>query len=166
MAQTAALANADSTTKDLDRFRQYLRRGAPGPRAYVVLLGLQTLDPPDLLRAVKKGLPYRTFDHFRQNTSLSLERVLDLINMPRRTLSRRKREGRFLPGESDRLLRASRVFGKTLALFEGDREAATEWLTTAQTALGGAAPLDLAKSEVGALEVEHLLGRVEHGVFS
>ena len=81
-------------------------------------------------------------------------------------MTRRKREGRFLPEESDRLLRASRLFGKALQLFEGDRDAATEWLTTAQPGLGGIVPLDLAKSEVGVLEVERLIGRLEHGVFS
>ena len=154
------------TNKDLDRFRQYLRRGAPGPHAYVILIGLETFDPVDLLRAVKKGLPYRTFERFRRNTSLSFERLTDLIDIPRRTMTRRKREGRLLPSESDRLLRASRLFGKTLELFEGDRNAATEWLTIAQPALGGAVPLDLVKSEVGAREVERLVGRLEHGVFS
>ena len=154
------------TNKDLERFRQYLRRGAPGPHAYVILIGLEMFEPLDLLRAVKKGLPYRTFERFRRNTSLSFERVSDLIDIPRRTMTRRKREGRFLPDESDRLLRASRLFGKTLELFEGDRDAATEWLTTAQLALGGAVPLDLANSEVGSREVERLVGRLEHGIFS
>ena len=156
----------DTPTKDLDRFRQYLRRGAPGPHAYVILLGLETFDPRDLLRAVKKGLSYRTFERFRRNTSLSFERITGLIDIPRRTMTRRKRDGRFLPDESDRLLRASRLFGKTLELFEGDRDAATEWLTAAQPALGGSVPLDLAKSEVGAREVERLVARLEHGVFS
>lgn len=156
----------DTPTKDLERFRQYLRRGAPGPHAYVTLLGLETFDPPDLLRAVKKGLPYRAFERFRRNTSLSFERVTDLIDIPRRTMTRRKRDGRFLPDESDRLLRASRLFGKTLELFEGDRDAATEWLTTAQPALGGTIPLDLARTEIGAREVERLVGRLEHGVFA
>ena len=155
-----------TSTKDLDRFRQYLRRGAPGPHAYVILLGLNAFDAPDLLRAVRKGLSYRAFERFRQNTALSFECVTDLIDIPRRTMTRRKREGRFLPDESDRLLRASRIFGKALQLFEGDRDAATEWLTAAQPALGGTVPLDLAKSEVGALEVERLIGRLEHGVFS
>ncbi len=156
----------DTPTTDLDRFGQYVRRGATGPYAYVILLGLETFDPPDLLRAVKKGLSYRTFERFRRNTSLSFERITDLIDIPRRTMTRRKREGRFLPHESDRLLRASRLFGKTLELFEGDRDAATEWLTTAQPALGGTVPLDLARSEVGAREVERLVGRLEHGAFS
>ncbi len=160
------LRRVDTRTKDLDRFRQYLRRGAPGPHAYVILLGLDTFDGPDLLRSMRKGLSYRTFERFRRNTSLSFERVADLIDIPRRTMTRRKREGRFLPDESDRLLRASRLFAKTLELFAGDRNAATEWLTTAQPALGGSVPLDLAKSEVGAREVERLVGRLEHGVFS
>jgi putative toxin-antitoxin system antitoxin component (TIGR02293 family) len=132
----------------------------------VILIGFETFDPLDLLRAVKKGLPYRAFERFRLNTSLSFERLTDLIDIPRRTMTRRKREGRFLPNESDRLLRASRLFGKTLELFECDRDAATDWLTTPQPALGGAVPLDVAKSEVGAREVERLVGRIEHGVFS
>jgi len=163
--ETVPHRSVDATTKDLDRFRQYLRRGAPGPHAYVVLLGLGTFDPLALLRAVKKGLSYRTFERFRRNTSLSFERATNLIDIPRRTMTRRKRDGRFLPDESDRLLRASRLFGKTLELFEGDRDAATEWLTTAQPALGGTIPLDVARTEVGAREVERLVGRLEHGVF-
>jgi putative toxin-antitoxin system antitoxin component (TIGR02293 family) len=153
-------------TKDLDRFEHHVRRGTPGSHAYVILLGLDTFDPAALLRAVKKGLSYRTFERFRRNTSLSFERVSVLIDISRRTMTRRKREGRFLPDESDRLLRASRLFARTLELFEGDRDAATEWLTTAQPSLGGTVPLDLAKSELGAREVEQLIGRLEHGVFS
>jgi len=132
----------------------------------VILIGLETFDPLDLLRAVKKGLPYRAFERLRRNTSLSFERLTNLIDIPRRTMTRRKNEGRFLPDESDRLLRASRLFGKALELFEGDRNAATDWLTTAQPALGGAVPLDLAKNEVGSREVERLVGRIEHGIFS
>jgi putative toxin-antitoxin system antitoxin component (TIGR02293 family) len=51
-------------------------------------------------------------------------------------------------------------------LFEGDRDAAVEWLTTPQTALGDRVPLDLARTEIGAREVERLVGRLDHGVFS
>lgn len=158
--------SVDTPTKDLERFGQFLRRGAPEPHAYVTLLGLDTFDAPDLLRALKKGLPYRVFERFRRNSALSFTSVTDLIDIPRRTMTRRKREGRFLPNESDRLIRAARLFGKTLELFEGNREAATQWLTSTQPALGGAVPLDLARSEVGAREVERLVGRLEHGVFS
>jgi putative toxin-antitoxin system antitoxin component (TIGR02293 family) len=170
MAKTVPTATAhdrsDTSTKDLERFRHQLRRGAPGPHAYVVLLGLETFDAPALLRAVDRGLAYRTFERLRRNTSLPFDRLIALIHIPRRTLTRRKDEGRFLPDESDRLLRAARLFGKALQLFEGDRDAAAEWLTTAQPALGGSIPLDLARTEVGGQEVERLVGRLEQGVFS
>jgi hypothetical protein len=37
----------DTAKTDLDRFRQYLQRGAPGPHA-MILLGLEAFDYPDL----------------------------------------------------------------------------------------------------------------------
>jgi len=40
-----------------------------------------------------------------------------------------------------------------------------DWLTRAQPALGGAIPLELAKTGLGTREVEALIGRLEHGVF-
>lgn len=157
---------AEPKTKDVERFLKFVRSGGPGPHSYVVLLGLDTFDASELLRAVKKGLAYRTFERFRRNTSLSAESVMLLVNIPRRTLTRRKREGRFLPDESDRLLRASRLFAKALELFEGNADAASEWLASSQPALGGATPLELAKTEIGTIEIERLIGRLEHGVFT
>ena len=59
-----------------------------------------------------------------------------------------------------------RVFGRALELFEGDSQAAERWLSSPRAALGGATPLELAKTEAGAREVEALIGRLEHGVFS
>jgi putative toxin-antitoxin system antitoxin component (TIGR02293 family) len=152
--------------KGFERFREYLDRGVPGPNSYVVLLGLDTLDSPSLMRVAERGIPYGTFDQFRQNTSLSVEETMTFIGIPRRTLTRRKREGTFPPDEADRLLRSARLFARTLELFDGDRDAAAAWLTTPQPGLGGRRPLDLARSDVGAREVERLVGRLEHGVFS
>ena len=59
-----------------------------------------------------------------------------------------------------------RVLGKALKMFEGDSRAAERWLSSPRRALGGATPLELAKTEAGAREVEALIGRLEHGVFS
>ena len=150
----------------LDRFRRFLEAGSPGVNSYVVLLGLETFDSLQLLRSVERGLPYRAFERLIANTSLPSDAALVLVNIPQRTLTRRKREGRFHQDESDRLVRASRIFAHALSLFEGDRDAAKHWLSEPQKALGGAIPLALARTEVGALEVERLLSRLEHGVFT
>jgi uncharacterized protein (DUF2384 family) len=40
------------------------------------------------------------------------------------------------------------------------------WLKFPQRGLGGAVPLDYAETEVGAREVDNLLGRIDYGVYS
>jgi len=164
-AGVAARDAAESVSRDIGRFRSFLAHGSPGTHAYVVLLGLDTFDASDLLRAQKKGFSYRVLERLQRNMALPLEAVTDLVDIPRRTLARRKREGKLLPEESDRLLRAARLFGRALTLFEGDRDAASDWLTRPQPALGGAVPIALAKSDFGTREVETLVDRLEHGVF-
>jgi len=167
IARAARLGvRSEAAFPDVGRFRGFLARGGPGAHAYVVLLGLDVFDTQQLLRAVKNGLPFRALERFQHNTGLGFDVLIDLVDIPRRTLARRKRDSRLAPDESDRLLRASRVFARALALFEGDREAATEWFTARQPALGGAVPIALAKTDLGAREVEALAGRLEHGIFS
>jgi len=148
------------------RFVHLLEKGQPGANSYVVLLGLDTFDSRQLLQSVERGFPYATFEHLVANTSLQPDETLRLVDIPSRTLTRRRSEGRFHQDESDRLLRASRIFAHALRLFEGDREAAKAWLSRPQKAIGGLTPLSVARTEVGALEVERLIGRLEHGVFT
>jgi putative toxin-antitoxin system antitoxin component (TIGR02293 family) len=118
------------------------------------------------MRAIAKGLPWKAFERFVANIDLPADLIADVIGVPRRTLARRKVEGRFKPDESDRLLRLARVFAKSLHLFDGDREAAKLWLTDVNIALGGVAPLDYARNSIGADEVEALVDRIEYGIFS
>jgi putative toxin-antitoxin system antitoxin component (TIGR02293 family) len=79
---------------------------------------------------------------------------------------RRKASGRLQPDESERLLRISSVFERALELFEGDVQRARRWLSTPSKELDGTSPLDFARTEIGAREVEDLIGRLEHGVFT
>ncbi len=81
-------------------------------------------------------------------------------------MARRKAAGRLAPDESERLLRISTVFEKTVDLFEGDVAGAVAWLTSPKRALGRETPLAYSRTELGAREVEDLIGRLEHGVFS
>ena len=46
------------------------------------------------------------------------------------------------------------------------RESAAEWLKTPNLSLGDKTPLEYADTEVGAREVENLLGRIDYGVYS
>ena len=155
---------ATTAGPDVERLRRFFRDGAPGPNAHVVLLGLSAFDTFDLVHAIQKGFRYQTFERFRRNIALPVETIMALVNIPRRTLTRRKLEGRFAPEESDRLVRASRVYSKALQLFDGDSQAASHWLVVPQRGLGGGIPVALSSTDVGAREVERLIDRLEHGV--
>jgi type IV pilus assembly protein PilB len=128
-----------------------------GPHGYVALLGLMTFELPELLRSIEGGLPYRVFDAFVEHTGFPAERVAEFADIQRRTLHDRRDEGRFTRDESDRLVRAARIFGGALALFDGDRATASAWLMSGQPALGGSIPIELARTDLGAREVEAAL---------
>ena len=164
--QSAAtvLPHVGAGTADLNEMLSRIRSRRTEGHFYVALLGLRTYEPLALDRQVRKGLGYASFARFQRNTGLPAGAIAELIQVPSRTLTRRKSEGRFAPEESDRLVRASRVFGRAMELFEGDGDAARSWLTARQSALGGMAPLELAGTDVGAGEVESLIGRLEHGI--
>jgi putative toxin-antitoxin system antitoxin component (TIGR02293 family) len=159
-------ARANKVPDALMLFQKYSSAAAPAPNYYASLLGFRKFDWPHLLQAVEEGFPYDAFERLRENTGLSADDVAAWLQLAPRTLTRRKQQGSFAPDESDRILRAARVLGRALELFDGDREAAVEWLQTPQRALAGIAPVDVARTEVGAREVENLIGRLEHGVFS
>lgn len=67
--------------------------------------------------------------------------------------------------ESDALTRHINLLRKACEAF-GDFKSARTWLKTAQPGLGNAIPIELARTSVGAREVEKLLTRIEHGVYA
>ncbi len=155
-----------TVSADVRRFQKFLRNGMPGPHAYVILLGLSRFDFHGLIEQIEKGFPYSALERLQKNTGLTTEQILDLLQIPRRTLARRKTAGRLTAEESDRLARLARVYARTLWFFDGDVEAATSWLNEAQFAFGGTRPLEMTRTDVGALEVERLIGQLEHGILA
>jgi len=135
-------------------------------KARATTLGIDVGDSMAVVRLVRAGFSYKRLVFFQRATGLPWSEISRFAAIPSRTLTRRQSEGRLQPDESDRVLRASRLFDRASELFEGDREAARKWLRSPQAGLGGETPMDFASTEVGAHEVERLLGRLEHGVFA
>jgi putative toxin-antitoxin system antitoxin component (TIGR02293 family) len=128
-------------------------------------IGVKAKNALDLVERINAGLTYRSFEKLRKEMGLTAQELGDLVQIAPRTLTRRKVTGRFRADESDRLLRASRIYGEALNLLEGDADSARQWLNSPKHALNGKTPLELAATEVGAREVEFLIGRLERGVF-
>lgn len=153
-----------SRPKAVDRYWRQVTTDPHRAHAYVALLGLRTYDTAQLHSRVREGLSYEAFERLRRVLNLPAAATARLVQIPPRTLARRKEAKRLEPVESDRLIRLSRLVGLALQLFEGDLEEMRSWLTTGHAALGDQTPLEFATTEVGAREVENLIGRLEHGI--
>ena len=114
---------------------------------------------------IQAGLSYRAVENLQRALHIPLETMASVLGMSRATLHRRKNQGKIDQNESERLVRYQRLLEKADDVF-GDVASAREWLTHKQPGLGGAVPLDFARTEIGAREVENLLGRIEYGVYS
>jgi putative toxin-antitoxin system antitoxin component (TIGR02293 family) len=129
-------------------------------------LGLTAANSAELIRQLERGFSFKTLHALETRSGLALSRLASIIGIPERTLARRKASGKLTPEESERLLRISAVFEGAVDLFEGDVAAAVNWLTSPRKTFGDRAPLAYARTELGAREVENLIGRLEHGIFS
>jgi len=140
------------------------RKVSPGEREGG--LGLAVGSVAELIQQVERGFSYKTLHALESKSGIPSPALAGMAGIPERTLARRKAAGKFTPEESERLLRLSRVFELAVELCEGDNAAALRWLTAPRKALEGNTPLAYARTEVGAREVEDLIGRLEEGVFS
>ncbi len=121
--------------------------------------------PMTLVEVLRKGLPYPSLEAVMRTLGLSREEASEILMLPMRTLVRRKRQRRLRADESDRLYRLARVASRAVEVL-GSVDAAGRWLRHSNRALGGVVPLELLDTEAGAEEVEHVLGRIEWGVYS
>ena len=116
-----------------------------------------------VIARLKGGLPFSELEELRDLLDLPMDRLSAHLGISRATLHRRKVAGRLDTGESDRIFRFARLLGLAVSTMES-LGAARAWLAAPQVGLGGESPLAYAETEVGAREVEDLLGRIEYGV--
>jgi putative toxin-antitoxin system antitoxin component (TIGR02293 family) len=118
-----------------------------------------------LRSAVREGLPFSAFESVAAQIGIPPPQLTALLGIPNRTLARRKSVRQLGPQESDRLFRLARSFAQVVAVL-GSLEKARVWLRTPNRALGGDIPLELLDTEIGSRQVEEVLFRLEHGIFS
>jgi putative toxin-antitoxin system antitoxin component (TIGR02293 family) len=121
--------------------------------------------PTELIRKIQKGLRFSELETLQNSIDLPFEQLAAKLAISRSTLQRRKAAGRLSPDESDKVMRLSRLLEHAKKVF-GDVDKARAWLKHPQYGLGGAVPLDYAETEVGAREVDNLLGRIEYSVYT
>lgn len=98
-------------------------------------------------------------------SGLTLKELAAALDLSARSLQRRRRSGKLARHESDRLYRLARLVAIANEYF-GDPERAKRWLKHPNRALGGIAPVAMIDTELGARQVENILGRIAYGGIS
>ena len=77
-------------------------------------IGVRSRDLNDLIGKLKHGLPVGACDRLRERLDVPEKMLASTVNIAYRTLSRRKKEGRFKTDESERVLRIAKLYEKAL----------------------------------------------------
>ncbi len=102
-----------------------------------------------------------------QRFGISPGAMAERIGVSRSTYHRKQKGDALLTGhESDALARHAGLLTQAISVFDGDEDAARQWLNCPQIGLGGAVPLECAKTTFGFREVEKLLTRIDRGVYA
>jgi putative toxin-antitoxin system antitoxin component (TIGR02293 family) len=128
------------------------------------VLGRALSSDRDLQEAIREGFPHAVLEELMRASGLTLKELADALDLSSRSLQRRRR-GRLARFESDRLYRMARLLALARESL-GDHARATRWLKRSNRALGGVAPLSAIDTELGARNVENLLGRISYGGIS
>ena len=119
----------------------------------------------DMREAIRQGFPPAVVEELMRASGLTLKELATALDLSTRSLQRRRRTGRLARYESDRLYRLARIVALADE-FLGDRETAIRWLKRPNRALGGVAPVAALDTELGARQVENILGRIAYGGIS
>lgn len=125
-------------------------------------LGRTLASEDDMREAIRRGFPAGVVEELMRAFELTLKELAAALDLSPRSLQRRRRSGRLARYESDRLYRLARIMALANE-FIGDHEKAVRWLKRPNRALGGIAPVEALDTELGARQVENILGRIAYG---
>lgn len=128
-------------------------------------LGRTLSSEDDMRQAIREGFPPAVVEELMRSSGLTLKELATALDLSPRSLQRRRRSGRLARYESDRLYRLARIVALAEE-FIGEHDKAIRWLKRPNRALGGIPPVAALDTELGARQVENILGRIAYGGIS
>lgn len=117
-------------------------------------------------QAVENGLPVTNLVKFSREAGFTTQELARLLHIPPRTYARRvAAKAKLDITEGERAARLMRLYNLAKDFFV-THDNTRQWLNASIPALGGRTPLDMARTEPGAREVEQLIGRIKYGIYS
>ena len=128
-------------------------------------LGRSLSTDRELREAIREGFPPAVVEELMRASGLTLKELASALDLSPRSLQRRRQSGRLARFESDRLYRLARIVAIANE-YLGDQKRTMNWLKRPNRALGGIAPVAAIDTELGARQVENILGRIAYGGIS
>ncbi|WP_116364995.1 antitoxin Xre/MbcA/ParS toxin-binding domain-containing protein [Parahaliea mediterranea] len=142
-------------------------RDTPTPVKALLGLTSKRVLHVSLYSLVERGLPFSTLTKLAKHYGMAPTTLgEDYLGITKSTLSRRRASGRLTTRESDAVVRYARLLVDATDMMHGDEAAARHWLLSPALLFKDRTPAERARTEEGAREVEGLIHRIEHGVFS
>jgi putative toxin-antitoxin system antitoxin component (TIGR02293 family) len=136
-----------------------------GDQMQISSINVSSDDLMGFISQIKTGLPISTFERLKDKLGVSERLLMAAVDISKRTLRRRKNDGRLSSAESEKVVRIGKIFDKAAQVFGNDESLAAKWFREPARGLAGKTPLEMVETEIGAQEVYALLVRIEHGVF-
>lgn len=130
----------------------------------IEIIGLRGKTGPfDLADRLEKGLPVSALERLAKVVAPG-DAAFKYRIVPRATLARRKNAGRLSPAESEKVARLARVWTFAKEVWKTD-DSVRRFLSGPHMYLRDRAALDVALgSEVGAQEVERIIGAIKYSI--
>jgi len=128
-------------------------------------LGRSFSSDREMRQAIRDGFPPAVVEELMRASGLTLKELAHALDLSSRSLQRRRRSGKLARYESDRLYRFARLIAIATE-YLGGQERAQRWFRRPNQALGGIPPLQAVDTELGARQVENILGRIAYGGIS
>jgi putative toxin-antitoxin system antitoxin component (TIGR02293 family) len=120
-----------------------------------------------IIRAIRKGLPYKLFKEIKEITPFTEDDWADYLNLSKKTLQRHSNDANYLfkPIHTEKIIELAEVtnFGKEV--FDSVEQFYL-WLNTPSYALGNLKPAELLKDSYGKELVMGELNRIDQGIFA
>ncbi|MEY8240313.1 MAG: antitoxin Xre/MbcA/ParS toxin-binding domain-containing protein [Cycloclasticus sp.] len=130
------------------------------------LLGKKKITHQQIIAAVKAGIRTESILILEKEFDSTQKEISTILNISASTMARRFKAGFLNMAESGRVFRLARLKERALGMTLGDNQAAISWLRAPQEIFKNESPLEHAATELGAGDVDDLIGRIQYGVFS
>ena len=117
------------------------------------------------IEIVEQGISKKALERLKQKADLDYDQLSEVLNVARTTLFNKKGNEKFNKDLSDKILGLASIYSYGYEVFE-EKSRFNDWIFRKNKALGGQAPFDILHTSFGREEVKHLIGRIDHGVYS